>query len=95
MNINKSGDPLTILPGSGINPTNVLAFIKELLPYGLREIHLSGGRWIPSRADRDGRPTGMGMGVGENEWGIWRTDEEIIRQVREIVDKEWNEFLVG
>lgn len=78
--------PLIILPGSGIGPSTVHAVAKELLPHGLREIHLSGGRWEdgPMRY----RPEGMGMGIGgAGEWGVWRTDEEAVRAVRHAVDE--------
>jgi copper homeostasis protein len=88
-------DPLRVLAGSGINPSNVLAFMKVLLPRGLREIHLSGGEWVPSQADHYQRPSGMGMGIGDGEWAIWRTNEETIRQVRAIVDMVWDEFIAG
>ncbi|CAL1694419.1 unnamed protein product [Somion occarium] len=77
--------PLTILPGSGINPTTVCPLLKELLPIGLREIHLSAGNWVPTEMRY--RRNGMGMGVGgEGEWGIWKTKEEKVREVRAIVD---------
>ena len=77
--------PLVILPGSGINPVTVGSLVQELLPWGLNEIHLSAGGWVPGAMEY--RPGGMGMGVGgEGEWGIWRTSEEIVRQVRTIVD---------
>lgn len=34
------------------------------------------------------RPEGMGMGVGgPGEWGIWKTDEETVRVIREAVDR--------
>ncbi|KAI0756343.1 copper homeostasis CutC domain-containing protein [Daedaleopsis nitida] len=80
-----------ILVGSGVNVGTVDLLMGELLPCGLREIHLSGGGWVPSEmAFRRG---GMGMGVeGAGEWGIWRTDEEKIRKVRYIVDDCWKGY---
>ena len=50
----------------------------------MEEIHLSGGGWIESEMKY--RPEGMGMGVGAGEWGIWRTREEVVREVRRIAD---------
>lgn len=69
-----------ILPGSGINISTIPILCEALLPRGLKEIHLSGGKWIDGRSAY--RPDGMGMG----DWNIWRTDEEAIRKVRNFVD---------
>lgn len=78
-----SAGPLSIriLPGSGINVSTIPVLCKALLSHGLEEIHLSGGKWVDGRSTY--RPEGMGMG----EWSIWRTDEEAIRQVRDLVDR--------
>lgn len=55
------------------------------MPHGLREVHLSAGGWVPSEMEY--RRLDMGMGVGgDGEWGVWRTSEETVRKVREIVD---------
>ena len=60
----------TILVGSGINPRTVGPLLNELLPCGLREVHLSGGGWTPSNTEF--RRKGMDMGVGgDGEWAIW------------------------
>lgn len=41
----------------------------------------------------DFRRPGLGMGVGgDGEWGIWRTSEEHIREVRLLADAAWKEF---
>lgn len=79
-----NGGP-AILPGAGINPQTIRYVLDHLLPYGLKEIHLSGGRWIDGRMIH--RPVGMGMGINpEKEWDIWSTDGEMIREVRFITD---------
>ena len=76
---------VSILPGSGINPKTIGVILDVLLPLGLKEVHLSAGGWEPSEMLH--RPDGMGMGVGgEGEWGIWRTNEEAVREVRRAVD---------
>ncbi|RDX51132.1 hypothetical protein OH76DRAFT_1347715, partial [Lentinus brumalis] len=81
-----------ILVGSGINARTIGPLLRELLPCGLREVHLSGGGWVPS--EMEFRREGLGMGVGgEGEWGIWRTDEEKIREVTRLVDEAWKEFV--
>lgn len=77
---------LEILPGSGINLRTVQSVLDTLLPHGLTAIHLSGGGWVPSSMEL--RKEGMGMGVGgAGEWGIWRTDADTVKGVREIVDR--------
>lgn len=41
------------------------------------------------------RKDGMGMGVGgRGEWGIWRTSEEIVREVRKAVDAAWEKHQI-
>lgn len=81
-----------ILVGSGINTRTVGPLLSELLPCGLREVHLSGGGWTSS--EMTFRREGMGMGIGgDGEWGVWRTDKQRIREVRGLVDAAWNEFV--
>ena len=77
---------LTLMPGSGINTNTVATVLESLLPRGLCEIHLSGGKWVES--EMEFRRAGMGMGSGgEGDWGIWVTQEDEIRGVREAVDE--------
>jgi len=76
---------LTIMPGSGINGETIEAILEALLPYGLLEVHLSGGRWIDSGMTF--RRVGMGMGIGgDAEWGIWRTLVPLVVRVREVTE---------
>ncbi|KAI0059409.1 hypothetical protein BV25DRAFT_1889658 [Artomyces pyxidatus] len=76
----------SILPGSGISPKTISTVLDALLPMGLTEVHLSGGHW--REGEMAHRPIGMGMGVGgDGEWGIWQTEESIVREVRHTVDK--------
>lgn len=76
---------LIVLPGSGINPDNVGALLESLGSYGVKEIHLSAGEWIPTTMSF--KKEGMGMGIGaEGEWGVWRTKEETVRAVKKVVD---------
>lgn len=83
-------DPITILPGSGINPNTVQILVVILLRVGLKEIHLSAGDFVESEMQyrkrtgmEDPDATGMGMG----EWKVWKTDERIVRQMRSIIDR--------
>ncbi|KAG5722786.1 Copper homeostasis protein cutC like protein [Termitomyces sp. T112] len=82
---------LTVLPGSGVNPTTITPILDALLPLGLQEIHLSGSHWIDGGMSF--RREGMGMGAGgEGEWGIWMVDREKVSEVREIADKYWESY---
>jgi len=83
---------LTIMPGSGINSKSLSSILSPLLPLGLREIHLSGGKWTPGGMvfHRDG----MGMGSDDDgEWGVWRAQESEVRKVRELADVAWKEYI--
>lgn len=81
----QTSDGPVILPGAGINPGSISAVLDSLLPYGLREIHMSGGRWTESEMVH--RSQGMGMGASvQNEWGIWLTNGSSVREVRSIAD---------
>jgi copper homeostasis protein len=81
----QTGRGPTILPGAGINPGTVRDVLDSLMPYGLNELHLSGGRWVDGRMVH--RCAGMGMGASaEQEWNVWLTDGVAIREVRSIVD---------
>lgn len=80
----KNGRPV-ILPGAGINPGTIRHVLDNLLPYGLKEVHLSGGKWVDGRMVH--RPVGMGMGASEEtEWTVWLTDGDKIREVRNVAD---------
>ncbi|KAJ7654838.1 copper homeostasis CutC domain-containing protein [Mycena rosella] len=81
---------LSILPGSGINSKTVGPILDALLPQGLMEIHLSGGSWVESGMLH--RPDGLGMGVGESEWGVWETSEAKVKDVRQFADAVWAEY---
>lgn len=83
---------LTILPGSGINSKTVSEILSRLLPLGLKEIHLSGGQWVPNDMAFKRPDMGMGFG-GESDWGIWRTQTDEVREVRRIVDEMLAEFI--
>lgn len=80
---------LSILPGSGINGQNVAQVLEALVPLGLKEIHLSGGMWVESVASF--RREGMRMGVGQNEWSVWRTQADKVQQVRYALDSHLQE----
>ncbi|VDC05783.1 unnamed protein product [Peniophora sp. CBMAI 1063] len=75
----------TILPGAGINAKTIASVLARLLPHGLTELHLSGGRW--KEGGMSHRHDGLGMGAGGgHDWDVWHTEEAVIRAVREAVD---------
>lgn len=73
---------ITILPGSGINPTTIDSIVSNLRP---REFHLTGARWCDNGMWH--RRAGLGMGATGHEWDVWKTSEEVIREVRTIADE--------
>ncbi len=81
------------MPGSGVNGATLPKLLRVLLPLGLREIHLSGGRWLPSEMLFKRNDMNLGVGDKEKEWSIWRTEEQEVRLVREIADVVWRDFL--
>jgi copper homeostasis protein len=82
---------LAIMPGSGINGATLPELLQTFLPLNLREIHLSGGRWVPSEMLFK-RP-GIDLGTGkEGEMAVWRTEEQEVRVVRETADAMWRDY---
>ncbi|KAJ3511348.1 hypothetical protein NLJ89_g4142 [Agrocybe chaxingu] len=73
---------LIIMPGSGINAKTLPTLLRDLLPLGVREIHLSGGEWKPGSMTF--KKKGMGMGANhDTEWAVWRTQEDSHPRVSE------------
>jgi copper homeostasis protein len=57
----------------------------------LKEVHLSGGKWIEGQMVH--RDVGMGMGASEEkEWKVWLTDGDTIREVRTVADDQYRRF---
>ncbi|GJJ13363.1 hypothetical protein Clacol_007615 [Clathrus columnatus] len=76
--------PITILPGSGINPTSVHIIVQCDWWKSFGEIHMSAGRWLDSPMKF--RKEHMSMGAGENkDWQIWRAEENAVKQVQNLV----------
>ncbi|KAF8203932.1 copper homeostasis CutC domain-containing protein [Pholiota molesta] len=75
---------LTVMPGSGINGKTLPALLEALLPLGLREFHLSGGKWVPNNMTF--RRDCMGMGLDH-------TLKDEVKEVRQISDIMWKEFV--
>lgn len=83
---------LTILPGSGINAKTIPEVLTRLLPSGLKEIHLSGGRWVANGMGFKRPNMGLGLG-GESDWGVWRTQTDRVKEVRRMVDIHVEEYM--
>lgn len=82
------------MPGGGVNRNTIAAIVQQLLPKGLREIHLSGGKWTPS--EMQFRRGGMGFGASaEHEWDIWQTNKKEVQRVRETADIAWDQYWDG
>lgn len=76
------------MPGSGIRADTAGDLLEPLVKYGLQEVHMSGGSWIPGEMVY--RPEALGMGIGgPSEWGIFRTNKEEIKGVKDLIDG-WN-----
>lgn len=84
-------DHLQIMPGSGLNAQTLPSILRELIPLGLREVHLSGGGWYPGESEFRKEEMGMGAG-GEHEWSVWKTSEEKVHAARDICDAIWEEM---
>jgi copper homeostasis protein len=85
-----STEPIIILPGSGISPNTVQILVAILLRVGLKEIHLSAGRFVESEMQyrkRVGREDTEAIGMGMGDWKVWKTDEDMVRQMRAIIDR--------
>lgn len=76
------------MPGSGIRADTAKDLLESLVKYGLQEVHMSGGSWIPGEMVY--RREGLGMGVGgPSEWGIFRTNKAEVKGVKDLIDV-WN-----
>jgi len=83
--------PITVLPGSGINIDTIRAIACSYWWKEFREVHLSAGHWVEGTMQF--RKEGMGMGFGEaSEWCVWRTNAEIVSEVRRIAEDTLNEM---
>ena len=79
------------MPGSGINQDTVTPVVQELLPKGLREIHLSSGKWRDSKMQV--RREGMNFGASvEHEWSVWGVDRKRLQRVRAAADLAWDQY---
>lgn len=80
---------LSIMPGSGVHGASLPKLFHVLFPLGLREVHLSGGRWVPSNMTFRRDDMGMSSGGKETEWSVWRTEQQEVQLVREISESLW------
>lgn len=81
----------SILPGSGVNSDTIDTILVKLLPEGVREFHMSGGKWKSGRTAH--RPQALGFGATpEHEWDVWETDYHAVKEVRTIINMVCDKF---
>lgn len=75
--------PITIMPGGGVNG-EIIGKMKEL--YGFTTFHMSGKSTMESGMTfrREGVPMGL---PGIDEFSIWQTDEEKVRQAAQVLGR--------
>lgn len=80
--VKAAGDDIEILVGAGVSPMNLPILAAQT---GAKAFHLSGKKVLDSRMTfrREGVPMGL---PGFSEFEIWQTDEETIRQARNILN---------
>ncbi len=78
----QSAGRIEILAGSGVNAGNIPALARET---GVTAFHLSGKHLVPSRMTfrREGVPMGL---PGFDEFQLWQTSPEAVRQARAVLD---------
>jgi copper homeostasis protein len=71
---------MQLLIGSGINSQTLPPLLNLLEPvWSVKEIHLSGGRWVEGDCEPNARKEDMEMGAGgEVEWKVWRTSRDSV-----------------
>ena len=54
---------------------------------------MSGGFWEEGKTEVSARKGGMGFGsTNDQEWSVWRTSEEKVRSVRQVIMEEWGRY---
>jgi copper homeostasis protein len=81
--VKKAGNRVAMMAGSGINDSN---FAELIAASGVREIHLSAKKYVPSHMQFQNCDTAMGN-AGSNEYRILRTDGEMIRKIADQMNK--------
>ena len=80
--VDTAGTDIEILVGAGVTPQNLPALAAAT---GAHAFHLSGKKVLSSRMTfrREGVPMGL---PGFSEFEVWQTDEETIRQARNVLN---------
>ena len=80
--VDAAGNDIEILVGAGVTPQNLPALAAAT---GAHAFHLSGKKVLSSRMTfrREGVPMGL---PGFSEFEVWQTDEETIRQARNVLN---------
>lgn len=72
-----------------MNATTAKLLLNELIPLGLRSVHMSGGKWISGQMRF--RKAGMGMGAA-GQVGDTSTAAATIGEEDEVSLKEWGKW---
>jgi copper homeostasis protein len=81
--VKRAGDQLTVMPGAGINDSNIESLIRQT---GAREYHMSLSRKTSSPMSFRRPEVKMGGTLPESEYDHYQADADRIRQVIEILD---------
>lgn len=76
--VEKANGRIEIMPGSGINPTNIKQIVVDS---GARDFHFSGKRTIDSKMTYRNPNLSMGSESGSSEYDITLADADIIRAI--------------
>lgn len=82
--VHKAGDQLHIMAGSGINPKNVKQLVEQS---GVKACHLTAKKVIPGAMNFKSPNINMGVIQGISEYDLVLADTDIVRKIREIINK--------
>ena len=81
--VERAGERLIVMPGSGVNAANAAKILKET---GAREIHASARSMVKSAMAS--RRAGVSMGKeGVDEYSIMETDADVVRRIVEEIER--------
>lgn len=80
--VKRAKDKIIIMPGSGINKGNVIEIIKNT---GVKEIHLSAKKKIPSNMKYRNQEVKMGGNIVVPEFDNYFTHKDIVRDINKIL----------
>jgi len=76
--VKKSADRITIMPGSGVNLSNIIHIKEET---GVKEMHLSARSFVPGRMNFKQSQVTLGGTVTIPDYDLLMPDEKMIREI--------------